>query len=248
MAIQFKLGTPVPLPTPAPPLPDITTAMLQRWTFDGLGLADGTPVASVPSAGGSRNVALADPHATVTRRPTITIDAQHGHDALTFDGAQQQYLRTVPLYPTEQRTQQPATKVVVFRRSATTGGLLMSGGVDGVGKGMSVEVTSTSLARMSAVDGGASIASSAPYDTGWHVLVAVFDGANSRIHIDGTVNTGTVTAAPNGLDPRDTIGTNVAATASFFSGQVLEVRIYGRALNPTDAEALIASLSQHYGL
>lgn len=248
MAIQFKLGTPVPLPQPVPALPDISTGLLQRWTFDGLGLADGDPVASVPSAGGSRGVPLADPHGTVTRRPTITLGAQAGHDALTFVGGSQQYLRTSPLYAAEARTQQPATKVVVFRRSATAAGTLMSGGVDSVGKGMSVEVTSTGLARSTAVDGGAALTSSAPYDTGWHVLVAVFDGANSRIHVDGTVNTGTIVAAPNGIDPRDTIGTNVAATASFFSGQVLEVRIYGRALNPADAEALIASLRSSYSL
>jgi hypothetical protein len=81
-------------------------------------------------------------------------------------------------------------------------------------------------------------------DGKWHYIAATYDGTTMRIYIDG-VQTGTQTGftgnLPN-LAGALHIGADYQATpANFFNGSIDDVRIYNRALSPTEIQNLYGS-------
>ncbi|NKT31580.1 hypothetical protein GS810_01570 [Rhodococcus hoagii] len=238
-------------PSVDPAVPDITSGLQFRWIFDGLGLADGARVTSVPAASGSAiNAPLDNVHATTTRQPTVHLAAQGGHDALRFSRADQQYIRTA-LFAELDKVAQPATIVTVAKRATTAAaGTLVTGGVvSSQGQHMTVGAESTtSEATFSAQGGGSTFSHPAAPDTNWHVVAGIYDGSTSRGYVDGVAANGTVTNDVNGILPRVTLGSNAAATSAYLDGELLEVRVYKRALSDAEYQYLRTQLATRYAL
>lgn len=230
---------------------DITTALRLRYVFDGLGLADGAAIAQVNAAGDSSLTYALKAHATTTKQPTVALSALNSHDAARFTRANAQYLRT-DLFSTGDIITQPATIVAVMKRAVTTAAGQVAGGrVDGssVSRSMVISSESTSNeATISAFNGGSAFGVSAAPDTNWHIVSAIYDGANSRMHLDGSVATGTITADSAGALPALTLGANHSASGVYYDGWLAEVRVYARALTTTDIATLRANLQARYGL
>lgn len=228
---------------------DYTSGLKFRWIFDGLGLADGAPITSVSTTVDSATSAVLTPHATTSKQPTIHLAAQGGHDAAKFTRANAQYLRTA-LFSAPDIVGQPATIVAVMKRATTAAaGIPVTGGVSTTGQHMSISAESTTAqVGISAQGGGSAINSTVAPDTGWHIVGGVFDGASSRVRVDGTVGTGTVTNTADGVLPRITLGSNAAATANYLDGEILEVRVYTRALTTQDMDALRTFLKARYSI
>jgi hypothetical protein len=74
----------------------------------------------------------------------------------------------------------------------------------------------------------------------WVHLCGVFDGARYRIYRNGALAASTDdTAAPQpNVDTAWAIGANSSGTENLLQGQIDDVRIYGRALSPGEAQAL----------
>ncbi|MGV5046908.1 GDSL-type esterase/lipase family protein [Rhodococcus pyridinivorans] len=238
------------LPSTSPSAPDITSDLLTQFTFD-LGVADGASVASVTPVAGTRGHALAD-NTTVAKQPTFKANAANGHGALKFTRANSQYLRYAPSAGIALNTM-PATVVMVGRRGIAdaASGMFVQGGVDGsdsVTKALTIEAEASTFAFRGGSPTGGNV-SGGTADTGWHVVVFVADGANSRLHIDGNVFTGTI----NNTDGRSalgrmTVGANIAATANYLEGEILEIREYDRALTSEQVAYLRTQLQARYGL
>ena len=225
---------------------DFTTGLKLHWTFDDLGLAEGAAITNVPALVGGYALT---PHATVSKQPTIHLNAANGHAAARFVRANAQYLRTA-LFAAQDIIGQPATQYTVFKRTSTAAaGFVITGGVSGVGQHMSISAESaTNLVNISAQNGGSAFTSPASPDINWHAVGGVFDGAWSRLNGDGSITTGTVTKDPNGGRPRVTLGSNAAATATNLDGEILEVRVYNRALTTQDVAALRSYAQARYAI
>lgn len=235
------------LPSIDPAVPDITTDLLARFTFD-LGLAEGASVASVMPNSGRRGLPLAD-QTTVAKQPTYLANALNGHGALRFTRANSQSLRYAQGASIEINTM-PATLVVVGRRTTTgVSGNFINGGVgqDSVSRGLSIESESAAYQfRGGSVGGGGNNVGTA--DTNWHIMVSVADGANSRVHLDSVTVNGTLTDVASASMQRMTVGANSANTANFLDGDIADIFEFGRALTVEQVSYLISTLKARYAL
>jgi hypothetical protein len=249
VTVTFKATTPIAAPV-APVLPDITTGLVTKWNFDGLGLTDGSAVSAVPAAAGSTPTALDQVSTTASRRPTIALGALNGHDVLTFTSGAQQFIRSSQ-YASVGRLAAPCTKLAVFRRTDSSSGILWAGGVDtadSTAKGLQITTPTTREAGLSVVGGG-SIVNGPTIDTAWHVGVFVYNSDSSFEIIDTTTIAASVSCpTATAVDPRDTIGGNAAITGTFFVGQVALLAKWNRALSVIDAKAAILGAKRDLGM
>ena len=77
-------------------------------------------------------------------------------------------------------------------------------------------------------------------DSVWHHLIAVFDGTNVKLYLDGGIDinqstTGSLAAISVGILQ---IGRSDDAINDFFNGKLDDIRIYNRALNATEVLSL----------
>lgn len=235
------------LPSVDPTVPDITTGLMARFTFD-LGLSDGASVASVTPAAGRRGLPLAD-QTTTAKQPTYLANALNGHGALRFTRANSQSLRIAQGANIEINTM-PATVVVVGRRTTTAvSGNFVNGGVgqDSVSRGLSIESESAAYQfRGGSVGGGGINIGTA--DTNWHVMVSVVDGASSRVHLDSLTVNGAFTEVATASMQRMTVGANSANTANFLDGDIADIFEFDRALTVEQVAYLISTLKIRYAL
>jgi len=74
--------------------------------------------------------------------------------------------------------------------------------------------------------------------TGWHLVTATFDGTTARLYVDNAqVASDTFSAPPNTNFPLY-IGRYYGASAYGWNGAIDEVRLYNRALTPTEVIAI----------
>lgn len=237
------------LPSVVPNAPDITTGLRHRWIFDDIGVVGGGVIATVPAAVGSVSSAAIG-NGTTGKQPILLANAAGGHAAASFDRAQGHHLRSA-MFANADIIKQPATLVAVHRRKvATAAGYVVTGGVVGTAQHMSLNADSPNFqVTATAANGGATLNSVGTPDTAWHVEVGVFDGTNSRLHVDARPPvTGTIVNDVDGVLPRITVGANPAATASYLDGDVLEVRVYDRALTVEQVDYLRVELTSRYEL
>ena len=85
------------------------------------------------------------------------------------------------------------------------------------------------------------------WDGQWHLVVGTFDGARVRLYVDGR-QVGSGTAAPTSIqyalpERRFTIGDyiNTCPNPGVLNGDIDEVRVYSRALSPTEIARLAAA-------
>lgn len=253
-ATIFRAQGNLSAPGTAPKLADTATGLLALYRFDTLdALADGAEVTAVPNqASGAASLGSAADlnvvHATATKRPTLKRALANGHHALHFTRANAQYIRTAVL---PSAVPQPATLVAVFKREVTTGaGHLSSGGVvSSVSKALTFDLESTTnTLRMNTVPLGTS-AQLGTVDTALHVGALVFNGASSRLHLDGDqVAAPGISPSADACLPQITLGANQSTSGQYMDGDVVEWRLYGRALSALDVAALRADLVSRYSL
>ena len=78
---------------------------------------------------------------------------------------------------------------------------------------------------------------------GWKHIVALYDGTNQKIYVDGVLeNSGSAEDPQTGGSQSLVIGFDLYDISRYFNGTIDEVRIYNRALSPTD----IGILSDNY--
>ena len=86
--------------------------------------------------------------------------------------------------------------------------------------------------------GGIQLAYMALPSTGvWHHVAYTFDGTTHRIYMDGVAGTSTTTA-PETATPSQVFLGSYNGTAEFLQGALDDVRVYNRALSPTEISTL----------
>lgn len=79
-------------------------------------------------------------------------------------------------------------------------------------------------------------------DGRWHHLAGLFDGQSLRLYVDGVLDRGRFIGRrpPVETSREVAVGRNFAGRRDAFEGQIDEMRIYGRALDPQEIQALAA--------
>lgn len=234
-----------------PALPDITSGLI--FAYDAAKLSPGE-MASWPQSGGSRKDGdLSDMHATSSRRPTAVAGVLNGRTVARFEAAKQQYARTPATFPGGgKNVTMPSTQAFLLRPATLTGttNVLTGGTVEGVSCYLATGLAGSVVQAGGGVVG--ELKASKTLSVGaWSVVVSVFDGANSRIYIDGMEVAAGATglAAPGAAYlPRITVGANTGANTQYFDGDIAQINIYGRALSASDATALTRDWKRAAGL
>ena len=180
-------------------------------------------------------------HGTAYGGATTTSDAVYGR-AGYFDGSND-YVK-VPNNPTIDITDPITIEAWINVISGTGGHIVSKKSDDGtqyvfyiISGFLKLYGTSGNLAYNASVD-----------DDQWHHVVGIIDGANSKMYFDGNpVQSGTVTSSNN---PTADLYIGTCYTfdsACFYDGKIDELRIYNRALTPTEVQILSKNYMQKMG-
>ena len=238
-----------------PPEPDLTTAL--RWKFladtlipAGGTLATGAAIPSWPSSGQGSNPITVNGNSDPARQPTFKNAAVNTHASVVFSAAATTYLRagTMP----GGTVLMPATMYAVAK-------ILDSGTVlTGFGTPY-LSIRGATYGRISAGAGNSTTelnsagTADAPgpfADGGFHIVIVVYNGANSAIYVDGrdpvTGNLGVpdTNAKLTGLG----VGVGPGGNTAYLTGEITEAGLYTRALTANDAYALAATLKTKYAI
>jgi hypothetical protein len=154
------------------------------WDYDAarVGLADGVVVASLTDFGPSGFHAV---QATESRKPTKTANALNGRSGLTFTAAQGQRLVT-PAFASA--IPQPVTMFMVGKANGDNQYLC-----DGIAVGNRMAILRTSTGDWGLVTQGVQL-SGVANDGEYAIICAVFNGASSKIRVNGVETRGTLGA------------------------------------------------------
>jgi len=180
-------------------------------------------------------------HGTAYGGATTTSDAKYGR-AGYFDGSND-YVE-VSNNPTIDITDPISIEAWINVLSGTGGHIVSKKSDDGtqyvfytISGFLKLYGTSGNLAYNASVD-----------DDQWHHVVGIIDGANSKMYFDGnSVQSGTVTSSNN---PTADLYIGTCYTfdgACFYDGKIDELRIYNRALTPTEIQILSKNYMQKMG-
>lgn len=207
------------------------TGLTAHWAFD-----DGSGASASDSAGGNTGALTGG---------TQWVTGKRG-GALAFDGSGSVRVASVAALEPSTITVEawvkhlgsPGNFRYVVDKGATgctTGSLGLYTGPDG---GIMFYVAAPDgLNYTRSPDGGQGV-----WDGNWHLATGTFDGATVRLYVDG-VQVGSGTPAPatigyGALDTRDLfVGHYPSCAGLDFAGSIDDVRIYGRALSPTEVAA-----------
>lgn len=229
-----------PLPN-TPAYADTLTGLLYDYNPDTLATADTAGVtawASSRGAGGGGTLNKG------TNGPTILYSAGlNGHKAVVFNGTSA-WMETGALNPVPKS---PLTLVTVFRY-ASTGAVQRVYGAGTASDFYSLRVETTGRIRLETTTGGTGLGIDGPILTAgtYYAVVAVIDGANSSITVNGSTTKGTLGAVTTGSPFR--LGTNTTKTTHWFFGRIGRHLTYGRALNATDISGVTAIMRETYAL
>jgi hypothetical protein len=237
------LRAPSSLISPAanhPKVPDILSNQLWRARASSLiaDLPDGATVPAWIAEGtdteASRTFSVAG---SGWNLPTIAHDADgKGHPALMFDGTQQ-----IANSTGTSDTQQPTTWAIVFKSVPPYGGQERIISVNS-------QVIRSFSDGLGMVDTSNNKVTSGVAPLGWTVVVAVFNGEESKLKVgkDGEIATG---FAGSGHAMRCYIGgQSTGRTSLGMVGGVMDLQKFSRAFTDSDIEAIALSLSREYGL
>jgi hypothetical protein len=77
----------------------------------------------------------------------------------------------------------------------------------------------------------------------WHHLTGTFDGKDIKLYVDGVLDTTTTGASPMGTSTTHLfIGENPESSGRYWNGLIDDVRIYRKALLPTDIATIMSGL------
>jgi|GEM_PF-7074092 len=223
-------------------VPDITTGLLLHYSADSLG-AVGSSVSAWASTEGSLGAA-ADLTGGSSSKPVV-VAGPNGHKAVRFDAASSQYLRSA-LFGTPLGL--PLTQVVVMRPTATSTAAVISGHFSSSSSFIGIRRISSGYDAGAGATG--ELVNGSSSDTSSFHVVTARHGSNALLRVDTVESAGATGQASPTLAtlPRVTIGANSAANGQFLSGDIVDVRMYARALTNADIASLHATLGAVYGL
>lgn len=135
----------------------------------------------------------------------------------------------------------------VYNPSASNHGIFVHIGTTGFGIGMGSTTTDANGTKLIMIFNGVRwIPTSTDLGTGWHYVVMVIDGSGTpTAYIDGA-SIGSFPGASSVVPAGSvtTIGTISGSPPNTFSGTIDDVRLYNRALPPTDITALYSRGAQ----
>lgn len=234
-----------PVYTPKPSW-DITSGLL--FAYDANTLTPGAMSTWAQSGGSRTDGNLSDMNATASRRPVAVAGVLNGQTVARFTAANQQYARTPTAFPGGgPNVSMPSTQAFLFRPATLSGtvNILTGGTAAGASRYLATGVDgNTGTIQIGGGVVGELKANRAIAIGEWQVVVSVFDGAASRIYINGVlVGSGPVgvAAADSAYLPRLTVGANTGANTQYFDGDISKISIFGRAFTNADAAALTSS-------
>lgn len=199
------------------------------WDFNPsrMGLADGAKVTSLTDFGPNGYHAT---QATEARQPTMLYDALNGLPGVNFVAAAQQYLDTAAFSPT---IPQPTTIFLVAKTSGTDD--YFFDGIDANNRHIILVNSSGFFSTSTAPEGLTNGTSTGEYS----LITAVFNGASSRLRVDGAEAIGALgTEALGGIR----LGANqLLSAARYLNGVIIRCIGYERLLT----ESEIARVEQY---
>ncbi len=176
-----------------------------------------------------------------TNFPTYKTGIVNGEPVLRFAGNSNEYLwhQTTPVVA------QPFSYVAVVNPSNKTDNHMFISTASAAAAPNAASMYTTSTNGYAAISAPTERAASTDLTSAWHVYVGIFNGASSKIWIDGT-NVVTADPGANGFTGIK-IGANWTGAARFV-GDVAEVIVYGGALSDTDRNALETYLGAKYNI
>ena len=224
-----------------PTYADTLTAMLYDYDPDTLATADG---AGVPSWASSRGIGSGGTLNKGTTGPTILYSAGlNGHKAVVFNGTSA-WMETGALAPIPKA---PLTLATVFRYASTAAIQRVYGaGTSTDSYNLRIEVDGHVALEVSTAGVVTRIEGPTLTAATFYTVVAVVDGANSSLSVNGTMTKGTLGAVTTASPFR--FGTNSTHATHWFFGRIGRHIAYSRALNATDIKGLTANLRAAYAI
>lgn len=238
--LAAAITSPAPdTPVPATFTPPKVGNLLAWWRADALALADTTPVASWPVAGGLENATLTQ--ATTGFQPVFRTNQVGGLPAVLFTAASTQSLDSGGWSATRPV---PKTTFIVFKFNTGNIGNLFTGRAGvycyaGAGTGV-LQIGAGAVGELN---------QSVTFDT-WHVAGMVYNGASSFVYLNSRTATagGTTGTGVNSAFPGIRFGTNSNANGVWLDGAFAEFAAYDRALNGQEVAAMMLYLGAKYGI
>ncbi len=225
--------TNVVTPTAAPFSDPSDVPDMEAWfVADSLSLADNAAVASWPDdSGNARHAVQADS----AKQPIVKLvrTGFNGHDAVYWDGTDRWL--TTPSFTLPQ----PLTIFSVSKLVDVVNGRTVYDGVNAFSCGF----LSNSVGHF--IYAGSSVGDSVPPTTATNIGVGVFNGASSKIRLNGGAGTAgdAGTASPGGF----TLGTFVGGS-QVYQGDIAEFIVYSRVLTLVEINDIGNYLATRYGL
>jgi lysophospholipase L1-like esterase len=207
-------------------------AAISSWEADDLAGSNGSSVSSLPhrsSDTGGVDVA----QGTGANQPTLVTAAINGHKALSFDGTNDVLTSSSSLTQA-----QPFAVVGVVKANSLTPG---NNGYRNFISDALGEVVGHDGSHWVMYGGGGIPTGSTPVDTNAHVISAEFNGASSKVYVDGTLDV-TANGGTSGLGGNVSIGASGPNNA--WSGLIAAVRVVPLA----DRHAHELELGAKYGV
>jgi hypothetical protein len=169
--------------------------------------------------------------ATASRRPVWRAADLNGRPCCEADGVDD-FLRSVG----SATVPQPFTTILIARHTSAVANQVWFDSVGPSGATPICQQLVNSSTRR-ALHAGASIASANPPDTVPHLFVATFDGPNSSLRVDGSLD---LTGDPgsNALIGITLFSNRVGSGGNWTAGLIGEFLLYARALEPWERAAL----------
>ena len=245
LILQAPGAMTAPLPG-TPTIPDLTRGVLFDFNADTLSLTDGANVTSWKNGGGSWGSKADFKFASSNPPKFSSAGVTPGHGSVKFTTSPATYLITDSAISPKIAT--PITTVVLVKFAAAADGSkfenIFSGRSSNAGEYVYVRRNPTG--RLSIGGGVADQIVPAEVVSGgsWKVITAVFDGASSKLFIDGAKYTGICSAATlDGL----TLGAN-AILANNLNGDVAAFKAFSRALSDEEVTLQRQALLLAHGL
>lgn len=247
MTLIFTANQTMTNPPPGTPtLPDTATGLAFDFSFDGLKATtvDGGAVNSISSAGSS--ALTLSTKITEYRYPTLTHAGPKGHAFLHFGGNQ---MISTPESGNVLSEGQSATIALVVRAEAgATTQRILGVATNANGYRFISPAAGGFIAQGQDSAGPGSLSGNGALNN-WHVVIATYAGANSRLQVNGSdpVTGSLPRGEMRGLRLGRT-GSSAVSPASDFTGDIARVMIYRRALTVSDASGLAYELMTQYGI
>jgi len=187
-------------------------------------------------------------HGTAYGGATTTSDAVYGRAGL-FDGVDD-YI-SISDDDSLDITDEITIEVWVYAsppsNSADRG--IIGKGWDGGGEAYNMEWDHTSAGMHINFANNVLSAQNPPTTTGWHHMVGTYDGSVMKLYIDGCLDNSANNSFtfPNISSPVTIGAVGVGEEDDYFNGIMDEVRIYNRALSPTEVQILFKNYMQKMG-